>query len=471
MATQIAIRRDSLANWTSVNPVLGDGEPAFDESGGILRIGDGITKFLDLPTIGGEQKGNIVPVITGLEARPNFPIVIWYGGQIQPTNMTLADLWFASSSTIVDTAPPTAPTDLAASGITGAGFTLGWTPATDNVGVNLYDVQIAGVTVATSTSPFATITGLAPGSNYSVQVRARDAAGNWSALSSALSVTTLSTGDLVAPTVPTGVAASSTTSTTTTISWTASTDAVGVTGYDVQFNGISKGTPTGTSLAVTGLTASTAYTVRVRARDAAGNWSSLSTAITVTTIAGGVKATHSVFPATPTQPLAKFNDGGTLRVVNAFYTYGTETAGWKVKGMRVYLPSGASIPAGGNAYLDIPAAGTVPDLVSPDQSVALPNLVAGQWNSVNFTTPVVVTAGQLIYVGYETSDGSYIYATSAAMGGGFITAADGSKVVFAEENVLSGGVTLTRSYYRANGGSTQSSNNVSYGIDIIVEEA
>ena len=90
-------------------------------------------------------------------------------------------------------------------------------------------------------------------------------------------------GDTQAPSTPAGLAASSIASTSFTLSWTASTDAVGVTGYEVFRGGVSIGTPSGTTFNVTGLTASTAYSMRVRARDAAGNWSAQSAALTVTT--------------------------------------------------------------------------------------------------------------------------------------------------------------------------------------------
>lgn len=89
--------------------------------------------------------------------------------------------------------------------------------------------------------------------------------------------------DTQAPTVPTGLASSSVTQTSFTLTWNASTDNVGVTGYEVFRNGTSIGTPTSTSFNVTGLTAGTTYSMRVRARDAAGNWSAQSTALSVTT--------------------------------------------------------------------------------------------------------------------------------------------------------------------------------------------
>ncbi|MFF9622550.1 carbohydrate binding domain-containing protein [Streptomyces griseosporeus] len=93
--------------------------------------------------------------------------------------------------------------------------------------------------------------------------------------------------DTQAPTTPTGLTSTGKTSSSVSLSWNASSDNVGVTGYDV-YNGSSRVTTvTGTSATVGGLAASTSYTFTVRARDAAGNTSAASNAVTVTTSTGG----------------------------------------------------------------------------------------------------------------------------------------------------------------------------------------
>jgi hypothetical protein len=98
------------------------------------------------------------------------------------------------------------------------------------------------------------------------------------------------------PSVPTGLTSSNRASTSFTLSWSPSTDNVGVTGYEVFRNGTSVGTTATTSFSVTGLTASTTYSMTVRARDAAGNWSSQSAALSVTTSTGSSTPTPSGFP-------------------------------------------------------------------------------------------------------------------------------------------------------------------------------
>ena len=89
-------------------------------------------------------------------------------------------------------------------------------------------------------------------------------------------------GDTQAPTTPGNLAASNVTTNSATVSWSASSDNVGVTGYDVFVNGTLNGTTTSTSRSLTGLAANTTYAVSVRAKDAAGNVSS-SASINVTT--------------------------------------------------------------------------------------------------------------------------------------------------------------------------------------------
>ncbi|MEU6751367.1 glycosyl hydrolase family 18 protein [Spirillospora sp. NPDC046719] len=93
--------------------------------------------------------------------------------------------------------------------------------------------------------------------------------------------------DTQAPTAPANLRSTSKTATSVSLAWNASTDNVGVTGYDV-YNGSTKAaTVTGTSATVSGLSPKTAYSFTVKARDAAGNVSAASAAVSVTTDDGG----------------------------------------------------------------------------------------------------------------------------------------------------------------------------------------
>ena len=106
-------------------------------------------------------------------------------------------------------------------------------------------------------------------------------------------------GDTQAPSAPAGLLAPSTTSSSISLAWTASTDNVGVTGYQIlRAPGASGGTftqvgtSTTTSFTNTGLTASTTFRYQVRAVDAAGNASAVSNTVTAMTQGGGGERSH-----------------------------------------------------------------------------------------------------------------------------------------------------------------------------------
>ncbi|MGW1464259.1 cellulase family glycosylhydrolase [Streptomyces sp. NPDC002308] len=97
-----------------------------------------------------------------------------------------------------DTQAPTAPGTPTASAVTSTSATLNWAASTDNVGVKSYDiVRVSGTTetaVASSTTTGVTVSSLTSGTAYSFAVYARDAAGNRSARSAAVSLTTATGG-------------------------------------------------------------------------------------------------------------------------------------------------------------------------------------------------------------------------------------------------------------------------------------
>ena len=190
-----------------------------------------------------------------------------------------------------DTQVPTKPGTPTKSGATASSITLAWTASSDNVGVTGYEIRRGGSPIGNNDGANLsfTDTGLNASTTYSYTVRARDAAGNWSNESSALTAATSASTDISAPSVPTSLAKSGSTANSISISWSASTDNVGVTGYEVFRGTISVGMPNGSTLsfADTGLAASTNYSYQVRARDAAGNWSAKSSALAVSTSAAG----------------------------------------------------------------------------------------------------------------------------------------------------------------------------------------
>ena len=189
-----------------------------------------------------------------------------------------------------DTTPPSVPAGLASPAQTGTSVSLSWSAATDNAGgsgVAGYDVYRNGSFVAAVAATNYNNTGLSPATQYSFQVRARDVAGNASALSGAINVSTQSNPtDTTPPSVPSGLTSPTQTSSSITVNWTAATDNAGgsgVAGYDVYRNGSLVASPTTTSHTSNGLNANTQYTFRVRARDNAGNASAQSGEITART--------------------------------------------------------------------------------------------------------------------------------------------------------------------------------------------
>ncbi|MEU2506523.1 carbohydrate binding domain-containing protein [Streptomyces sp. NPDC007863] len=143
-------------------------------------------------------------------------------------------------------------------------------------------------------------------------------------------------GDTQAPSAPTGLQVASKTASAVTLAWTAASDDVGVTGYDVYQGATKVTTATGTSATVGGLAPSTAYTFTVKARDAAGNVSPASAPVTVSTEAGGGGGT-GFKQAAPYLYLGWGNPPAPATVMNA--------TGIKTFTMAFILSSGGCNPA------------------------------------------------------------------------------------------------------------------------------
>jgi endonuclease I len=104
-----------------------------------------------------------------------------------------------------------------------------------------------------------------------------------------------SSSDTQAPTAPTNLAVTTKTATSVSLSWSASTDNVAVNGYNVYMNNTLKTTVTALTATISGLTASTAYSFYVKAKDAAGNASASSNTVSATTNSSGSTATELLF--------------------------------------------------------------------------------------------------------------------------------------------------------------------------------
>ncbi|MCK0191555.1 fibronectin type III domain-containing protein, partial [Arenibacter sp. F20364] len=260
--------------------------------------------------------------VTATSSNPRITI---YNGTSSSGN-TAGNTVFIDNVSILpaggDTAPPTAPTNLVASGTTSTSTTLNWNASADNVGVTGYTIFQNGVNIGTTNGATTfNVTGLFQNTTYAFTVTARDQAGNISPVSNTANVTTLPPVDGQAPTAPSNLNANGTTTTTTNLSWTAATDNVGVTGYTIFQDGVSIGTTTGAlTFNVTGLAQNTTYAFTVTATDAAGNVSPVSNTANVTTLT----AADGQAPTAPSNLAA---NGTTTTTTNLSWTASTDNIG------------------------------------------------------------------------------------------------------------------------------------------------
>ncbi|WP_158602318.1 Ig-like domain-containing protein [Cohnella endophytica] len=124
--------------------------------------------------------------------------------------------------------------------------------------------------------------------------------------------------DTEPPTAPTGLTAAAIKDTSVNLSWTASTDNVGVTGYDIYQNGQLVGKVGGdvTSYTANGMTPNTTYIYTVKARDVMGNISAPSNVLSVTT-----NPSTSGLP----EPFGNQDIGAVKLAGSASYDEGTDT--------------------------------------------------------------------------------------------------------------------------------------------------
>jgi len=89
-----------------------------------------------------------------------------------------------------DTEAPSVPQNLLAQSISDTTVTLSWDAATDNVGVTAYEIYQDGTLIGSIQTTSYTVSGLTADTSYDFCVKAKDSAGNVSACSSTLSITT-----------------------------------------------------------------------------------------------------------------------------------------------------------------------------------------------------------------------------------------------------------------------------------------
>jgi chitodextrinase len=317
----------------------------------------------------------------------------------------------ATTDTAVDTQPPTAPSNLTATAAGSSQINLSWTASTDNVGLHGYSIErclTASCTFAVIV-PYITSTvyndpGLNPSTGYNYRVQASDSAGNLSAYSNIASATTTAV-DTQAPTAPSNLTATTASSTQINLSWTASTDNVGVTNYLVESCVTASctyaqiATTVGTTLSNSGLAAGTGYSYRVRATDAAGNLGSYSNVANATTTAtiSGLVAAYS------------FNEGAGTTIAdssgtgnNGSSTNTTWTASGKYGNALIFNGSNALVTIPDSASLHLTSAMTLEVWVNP--------------STVNSVWRDVIYKGNDNYYLEGTSDTSSVPAVGGTFG-------------------------------------------------------
>ena len=284
-------------------------------------------------------------------ATPNAPLAgQWFEDQFV-TLVKNAHPAIGGGTTPTDTTAPSVPSGLTVGSVTSTSVALSWSASTDNTGgsgVAGYDVYRGTTLIGSPTSTSFTATGLSPSTAYSFTVRAKDVAGNVSSASTAVTATTQSgtVTDTTAPSVPTGLTVGTVTTNSVSLTWNASTDNTGgsgVSGYEVYRGTTLVGSPSATSFTATGLSPSTAYSFTVRAKDAAGNVSAASSAVSATTQAGPTQ--DPTGGCQVTYQASSWNNGlsANLRVKN---TGSTALSSWTLK---FTFPSGQQVTQGWSA--------------------------------------------------------------------------------------------------------------------------
>jgi fibronectin type 3 domain-containing protein len=187
-----------------------------------------------------------------------------------------------------DTTPPSVTLIAPSNASTVSGMVTVTASASDNVGVEGVQFHLNGTNLGAedTTNTYSVswdTTGVAAG-QYSLTATARDAAGN-SMTATPVSIMVDAPPDATPPSIPGTLTAQVDSSSAISLNWTAATDKVGVTGYEIFRNGGFIATTTTTSYQDANLAPSTIYTYTVRARDAAGNESMPSTSVSATTLA------------------------------------------------------------------------------------------------------------------------------------------------------------------------------------------
>lgn len=177
-------------------------------------------------------------------------------------------------------ANPFVPTALAADAVSAGRIELDW----NDQGAPGYRIYQNGELAATPASPSFSVIDLTPNTQYCYTVSAVDRFGNESGRSNPDCATTWAEDDTEPPTTPTNPAATAVSASQIDLSWTESTDNVGIAGYRIYRNGREVGQSDIPTFSESGLLSDTEYCYTVGAFDGAGNPSPQSPPVCATTL-------------------------------------------------------------------------------------------------------------------------------------------------------------------------------------------
>jgi arylsulfatase A-like enzyme/chitodextrinase len=203
-------------------------------------------------------------------------------GKVQPENYSIPKPVDNSSCQCEDDIPPTTPGSASLIESWPTSLEITWEASTDNVAVAGYDVFLDGFFRKFVTDNHTLITDLQCETDYAIKIRTRDDCPNFSDFSDEVVFST-DECDTTPPTIPGDLHLVSVNETTFTVAWIASTDNIGVKGYEVFIDGVLKSITPDTVYTLSSLECSTTYEVTVRAFDHSSNYSDYTSVLPVST--------------------------------------------------------------------------------------------------------------------------------------------------------------------------------------------
>jgi chitodextrinase len=240
----------------------------------------------------------------------------------------------------------TTPTNLSATVVSSSKISLTWTAPTNFPNLAGYKVYRGGVIVAAVSGTTYTDSGLTASTGYTYYIAAYDTVHTFSGQSNSVTATTLegAAADTTSPSIPTNLVATPIYYYKIGLTWTASTDNVGVVGYKIYRDTVLIANTSGTSYHDMGLTASTAYSYKIAAYDAAGNVSAQTDAVSATTPA----VPDTTAPSVPTDLVATAISASQI---NLAWTASTDNVA--LEGYKIYRGGVLVATSPTNSYSDI----------------------------------------------------------------------------------------------------------------------